>query len=98
MSSTKFFITGATGYIGGTILDRLLSHPSASSGSFFALVRSEEKAKKLKEAGITPILGSLSDLDIIEKAASEADVVIAMVSLIVLSICKDAYTNVLGEL
>jgi len=96
MSSTKFFVTGATGYIGGTVLDRFLSHPSASSWSFSALVRSEEKGKKLKEAGITPILGSLSDLDIIEKAASEADVVIAIVSFIVLSNCRDAYTNVLG--
>jgi len=79
MSTTKFFLTGATGYIGGTVLDRFLRHPSASSWSFTALVRSKEKAAKLKEAGVTPILGSLADLDLLEKAASEADVVIATV-------------------
>lgn len=43
------------------------------------MVRSQDKADKLKQLGITPILGSLQDLDIIEKASSEADVVIATV-------------------
>jgi len=52
----------------------------ASSWAFTALVRSSDKAEKLREAGVTPILGSLSDVDIVEKAASEADVVLAMVS------------------
>jgi len=33
----------------------------------------------LQEAGVIPILGDLSDSDIVEKAASEADVVMAIV-------------------
>lgn len=61
------------------MLERLLAHPSASSWSFTALVRSEDKAEKLKEAGVIPLIGKLSDLDIIEKAASNADVVLAIV-------------------
>jgi len=68
-----------TGYIGGTVLERFLDHPSAGSWTFTALVRSKDKAAVLKEAGVTPILGDLSDLDVIEKAAFEADVVMAIV-------------------
>jgi len=68
-----------TGYIGGTVLERFLAHPSAGSWTFTALVRSKDKAAVLQEAGVTPIMGDLSDLDVIEKAASEADVVMAIV-------------------
>jgi len=95
-TTTKFFITGATGefieflmhrrvstldtgYVGGTVLERFLDHPSAGSWTFTALVRSKDKAAVLQEAGVTPILGDLSDSDIVEKAASEADVVMAIV-------------------
>jgi len=70
---------GPLGYIGGTVLDRLLSHPSAVFWSFTALVRSKEKAAKLKEAGVTAIIADLTDSDLIEKAASEADVAFTMV-------------------
>jgi len=79
MSTKKFFITGATGYIGGTVLDRFLRHESASSWQFTALVRSEDKAEKLRDFGVKTIIGSLSDLSLIENAASESDVVIAAV-------------------
>jgi nucleoside-diphosphate-sugar epimerase len=67
------------GYIGGTVLSRFLAHPKASSFVINALVRSPEKAGKLKAFGVTPVVGSLSDLQIIEKFASEADVVLSVV-------------------
>lgn len=74
---TTIHINGVTGYIGGTVLARLLDHPKASSFTITALLRNAAKAEKLKALGVTPLLGGLDDEALIEKAASEADVVIA---------------------
>jgi N-acetyl-gamma-glutamylphosphate reductase len=69
-----------SGYIGGSILTRLLAHPQHSSLKITALTRSADKAKLLEEKfGVTPLIGSHSDTGKLEKAASEADVVIAAV-------------------
>ena len=70
----KLFITGATGYIGGTVLTSLLQYPNKYSIS--ALVRSKAQADVLEKNGVTPVLGSLQDLDVLTKAASEAHIVI----------------------
>ncbi|KAK0439027.1 uncharacterized protein EV420DRAFT_1203380 [Desarmillaria tabescens] len=77
-TKTTFFMAGVTGYIGGTVLERFLSHPNASSFHITALVRSSEKAEKLKKFGVEPILGSLSDLQLLEDSAANADAVVAM--------------------
>jgi len=61
------------------VLERFLSHPSAASWSFNALVRSNDKAEKLKEFGINPVIGDFENFDVVEKAASEADVVLDIV-------------------
>ncbi|KAL0061739.1 hypothetical protein AAF712_011412 [Marasmius tenuissimus] len=73
-------ITGATGYIGGSVLSRLLSLPNAHSKyEFRAIVRNADKAKILEEKfGVKAIVGSHSDQGLMEKEASEADVVLAM--------------------
>lgn len=70
-----------TGYIGGTVLSRLLDHPKAKAFKITVLVRSPEKAEKLKAFGVEPIIGSYADLDKLEVASSKADIVIAAVSL-----------------
>ncbi|KAF8956984.1 hypothetical protein BDZ97DRAFT_1670608 [Flammula alnicola] len=79
-SKLNIFFTGATGYIGGTVLTRLLRHPDAASFQITALVRSAEKGEKLKTLGVDFILGSYTDenLDLLTEAASKADVVIAV--------------------
>lgn len=77
-SKTNIFVTGATGYIGGSVLARLLDHPNASSFQITALVRSPEKAAKLESVGIKTVIGSLSDLDKLKQAASEVDVLFSM--------------------
>ncbi|KAI4522720.1 NAD(P)-binding protein [Schizophyllum commune Loenen D] len=77
MATKTIFINGVTGYIGGMVLADLLKRPDISSYKIRALVRNKEKAEKLKELGVEPVLGELDDVDIIEKEASEADVVIA---------------------
>ncbi|VDB86894.1 unnamed protein product [Peniophora sp. CBMAI 1063] len=67
------FLLGATGYIGGSILEHLLD---LSDYSITALVRNTEKAKKLEGFGVKTILGSLDDLDKIQRAAAAADIVL----------------------
>ncbi|KAF8956992.1 hypothetical protein BDZ97DRAFT_137691 [Flammula alnicola] len=80
--STKLniFFTGATGYIGGTVLTRLIQHPDTASFQITTLVRSAEKGEKLKTLGIDVILGSYTDenLGFLTEAAANADVVIAV--------------------
>ena len=65
----KVFITGATGYIGGSLARKLVS----TGHEVLGLVRSDDKAAKLKAAGIEPVLGSLADFAVIQAAARRAD-------------------------
>ncbi len=68
----KIFMTGATGYIGGSVAVKLLSLGHDITG----LVRSETGAAELHALGIHPIHGSLDDLDVISQAARDADAVV----------------------
>ncbi len=68
----KIFVTGATGYIGGSIAERLV----ASGHQVTGLVRAGAKSAALQERGIEPIAGSLDDPDILTNAAQAADAVI----------------------
>jgi nucleoside-diphosphate-sugar epimerase len=76
-TKTNIFLTGATGYIGGSVLSRFMKHPNATSFNITTLVRSPEKAEKLKSFGVHPVVGSHSDLALVEKLVAKADVVIA---------------------
>ncbi|KAJ6520903.1 hypothetical protein DFH09DRAFT_225596 [Mycena vulgaris] len=79
MPQTNIFITGATGYIGGTVLSLLLDHKDAAHFDITALVRSAENAEKLKAAtGIAVVVGSHSDLEVVESLASKASVIFSM--------------------
>ncbi|KAI0368803.1 NAD-P-binding protein [Pilatotrama ljubarskyi] len=71
------FLTGATGYIGGSVLRRLLEHPNHDSFEIVALVRNAEKAKLLEtKFGVKTVLGSLQDLDKLSTLAENAHIVI----------------------
>ena len=61
------------------MLAQLLAHPNAHTFDITVLVRSPEKAGKLKTFGVTPVLGSLEDLDLLEELASKAHVVFSCV-------------------
>ena len=63
------------------MLSRFLKHPNTASFNISALVRSPEKAEKLKNLGVNSVVGSYSDLALLEKLSAEADVVIAMVRI-----------------
>ena len=68
----KVFVTGATGYIGGLVAERL----TASGHQVVGLVRSAESIRLLKDRGIESVLGTLDDPEIIINAAHETDAVI----------------------
>jgi nucleoside-diphosphate-sugar epimerase len=68
----KVFITGATGFIGGSIAHRLMQNGHQLTG----LVRSKEKSAELLKLGIGPVLGTLDDREVITKAARSADAVV----------------------
>ncbi|KAI0271291.1 hypothetical protein BC834DRAFT_966801 [Gloeopeniophorella convolvens] len=73
---TGIFLIGATGYIGGTLLVALCkAHPTLSIA---ALVRRPEYIDRIAAVGlnVTVLQGSFGDLELIEKHAREADIVI----------------------
>ena len=73
MELTKnIFITGASGYIGGSIAERLVKNGVHVRG----LVRNESNADWLVAHGIEPVLGELSDADLLELEARNSDGVI----------------------
>ncbi|KZT03270.1 NAD(P)-binding protein [Laetiporus sulphureus 93-53] len=74
-SKTSIFLTGAAGYISGTVLAHLLRHPDVGTFDITALVRSPEKARKLEAFGVRSVVGSLDDFDKLEALSEQADVV-----------------------
>src|SRR2546428_6449591 len=52
----RIFLTGATGYIGGAVLDAVLR----AGNQVTALVRDPENAERVSKRGIQPVLGDLS--------------------------------------
>ncbi|MES2784502.1 MAG: NAD-dependent epimerase/dehydratase family protein [Pseudomonadota bacterium] len=66
------FITGAGGYIGGTVAARLMAQGHRVSG----LVRDPVKGRLLQGRGIVPVLGDLDDLELLALHVREADATI----------------------
>ena len=64
----KIFMTGATGYIGGTIARRLLDDGHEIRG----LVRDTEKGRTRAVFGVEPVMGGLDDAAIRELAEADA--------------------------
>lgn len=68
----KLFVTGATGYIGGSIAQRLV----ADGHHVLGLTRSADKVPLLKERGIEAVVGALDDGHVLTQAALAADATI----------------------
>ena len=71
-SAMRVFVTGATGYIGGSVALTLISRGHRVRG----LVRDDRAAKALEAIGIEPVLGSLDDDDRLIAEAARADAVV----------------------
>jgi nucleoside-diphosphate-sugar epimerase len=72
----NIFLTGGTGYVGSALLPQLL----AAGHRVTALVRNDERASAIRAAGATPVIGDLTDTDLLAEAASEADAVLHLAS------------------
>jgi nucleoside-diphosphate-sugar epimerase len=66
------FITGASGYIGGSVAQKLVKIGHRVRG----LVRSKENADFLSKLGIEPVIGDLNDVDLLIREAKQANGVI----------------------
>lgn len=73
---TEIFFIGATGHIGGAVLDRILDQQPDIAVK--ALVRDEEKSNRLtaKYPRVQTVIGDLESFDKIEECSRAADVVI----------------------
>lgn len=69
----KVFLTGATGYIGSAVADRL----RAAGHEVLGLARSDAAATRLETAGISAVRGDFSDPRSVGSAARSADAVIS---------------------
>jgi nucleoside-diphosphate-sugar epimerase len=72
MKIKKVFITGANGYIGGTVAQLLLNKGYEVSG----LVRQPDLATELEALGLRAVTGSTDDAELISREAFLADAVI----------------------
>lgn len=68
----RVFVTGASGYIGGTVAARLMARGHRVTG----LARSTEKAEQLRTAGIEPVIGTLDDARVLADVARRTDAVV----------------------
>ncbi len=68
----RVFLTGANGWIGSVVARELLD----ASHSVVGLVRSKEKSDAVARVGVTPLVGTLRDLDVLRRGAEDADGVI----------------------
>jgi nucleoside-diphosphate-sugar epimerase len=83
----RIFLTGVTGFVGGSILSSL--HKAHPDIHITALVRSEADAKALQAAylNFTPIIGTLSLLPLLRSAAAASDFVIHMAGENIPAVC-----------
>ncbi|EJF55689.1 NAD(P)-binding protein [Dichomitus squalens LYAD-421 SS1] len=73
----SIFVTGVTGYIGGTLLVRLLNHPDADTFDITALVRNPEKAHLLESKfGVKTLIASHAEHDRIEEAVAANHIIL----------------------
>src|SRR5216684_4758063 len=65
----RIFLTGATGYIGGAVLDALVR----GGHDVTALVRDNEKAARVAKRGAHPVIGNLAEPESFRAAADAQD-------------------------
>jgi len=70
----KIFMTGATGYIGGTVFELL--HQKHPNFQYTAMMRAETAPFKSRYPDVKTVYGDYDNLQLLEDCAAEADVVI----------------------
>lgn len=72
MAKQIIFITGGSGYIGGTVIEAAIRDGYAVT----ALSRSEASDAKITKLGASPVRGDLMSTDVLTREAAKADIVI----------------------
>lgn len=72
MNVSTVFITGAGGYIGGSVATALLTRGHRVRG----LTRNATSAERLASVGVEPVIGALDDAELLAREARAADAVI----------------------
>lgn len=78
LSTPRVFLTGVTGFVGGSVLDSLYTaHPDIQ---ITALIRKESDAEQLQSVypNLRVIIGSISSLSLLKSNAAAADFVVHM--------------------
>lgn len=68
----QIYVVGATGYIGSAVCEALKAHGHHVSGS----ARSDEAARRLRQAGVEPVRSDITDSASLAAAAKNADGVV----------------------
>jgi nucleoside-diphosphate-sugar epimerase len=68
----RVLLTGANGWMGSAITRELVE----AGHTVLGLVRSQDKAQAVAAAGATPLLGVLSELDVLRRAAADVEGII----------------------
>ena len=68
----RIFVTGASGFIGGSVASKLVRAGHTVHG----LVRDPAKVEAVRQVGIEPILGTLDDAALLTREATAADAVV----------------------
>lgn len=73
----KVLVAGGSGYIGRVTIEALI----AAGHDWEAPARSQNSAARVRETGGAPVVGALSDLEVLRSAASRSDAVIHLARL-----------------
>lgn len=63
------FVTGATGFVGSAVVQELIK----SGHKVIGLTHSESKADALRQAGVEPLVGDITDLELLAETAKKVD-------------------------
>lgn len=74
----RWLVTGATGFIGTTLVERLIARGHAVR----ALVRDPARAAEIRELGAEPVRGDVGDLESLARAVPDVDVVAHLAGLV----------------
>jgi nucleoside-diphosphate-sugar epimerase len=77
MAPLNILITGASGYLGGTLLDQLATTNLPTHGKLYALVRNDKQAEAVKKYGAEPL-----SFDPYDKAAVEQHILSSQISIV----------------
>lgn len=72
--SHNILVTGASGYLGGTLLARWRAANLPAYNTLYALVRSDQQAQSVKAYGAEPLILDLGDLETVTRTVVQKEI------------------------